>query len=174
MNRESRFVMSKRGANLLFGVLVLATSIIFSKNGFGFGMDQKYWWVGWVLAGAACGAQFMLASDWRQINFSILMVAIPGYVYSVHTNILGFYEMRGGIAATPLMAYQDPLNVAGGIFMDFYPEIAIAWALGESKVGDFFGNLVKLYKNPNSLTSETKPNIPPGIPRAYQQPLFKK
>lgn len=165
---DTKFTKTKRYVNFFVGVAVLITSIIFSREGFGFGTDNKYWWVGWILALAASASQFMLNSDWRKINISILAVAIPAYVYSVHTNIVGFYALRGGDPSLNL-AYKDVLNVAGGIFMDLYPEIAISWALQESKIGDFFGNLYKLWRTPGSLTSESTTKqavVAPPVPQA--------
>lgn len=147
---ETKYMKVKKWLNGIAGVAMMVVSIIFSRNGFGFSADGNYWWVGWVMAVSATAAQFMLNSDWRKINATILLVALPAYVYSMYTNILGFYAMRGGTGNV-----WDILNVCGGIFMDVYPEIAISWALGESKLGDMLGNLLNLWNNPQTITAQS-------------------
>ena len=60
--------------------------------------------------------------------------------------MLGFHSLR----ATE--SIWDILNVCGSFFMDVFPEVAISWALDESKVGDLIGNLLKSAQTPEMLT----------------------
>jgi len=131
----------------MIAIGVLWASIVFSKNGFNFDTNSQYIWIGWLLAFAATSAEFMLASDFRKINWSILALGVAAYVYSIWTNIQGFQALRG-------LHTTDLFSISASIFMDVYPEVAISWALGESKLGDVLGNLVKTLQNPELVTAQ--------------------
>jgi hypothetical protein len=148
MNRnDGKFTRIKKVIALVIALGVLWASIVFSKNGFNFDTNSQYVWIGWLLAFAATSAEFMLASDFRKINWSILMLGVVAYVYSIWTNIQGFQALRG-------MHTTDLFSISASIFMDVYPEVAISWALGESKLGDVLGNLVKTLQNPEQVTAQ--------------------
>src|SRR3990167_6711198 len=150
VDKSGIFTLVKKILAFITGILVLYASIVFSKEGLEFNIGHEYAWVGWVLAFAVTSAQFILNSDFKKINFSILLVGAAAYVYSIYTNIVGFHALR------PERPLLDIFNVSGGVFMDIYPEVAISWALGESKLGDLLGNLVKSYRNPGQLISNTQ------------------
>lgn len=174
MNIDGNFTKVKRFITFIVGVAVLWASIIFSKNGFEFKTSAEYVWVGWVLAFAATSAQFMMNSSFKKINWTIILIGSVSYIYSIWTNMEGFHSLRS------TESVWNVLNVGGSLFMDIFPEVGIAWALDESKVGDFVGNLVKMFKYPEQVTSsnnQTQPikTVPDqqhnpfnGIPRAQE------
>jgi hypothetical protein len=143
---DSKFTNIKKILAFLSGGVILWASIVFSKNGFEFEITSGYSWVGWSLALAATCAEFMLNSSFKKFNWTIVFLGVCAYAYSIYTNMLGFQSLRTG------STLLHPINVIGALFMDIYPEVAIAWALEESKVGDLLGNLIKTAQNPQSLT----------------------
>ena len=138
----------------VMGVVILATSLYFSVEGFDFKVEnQSIWWVGWVLAFAVTSCQFMFNTRQEELNWTIIILGVVAYGYSIWSNIMGFHALRG----TP--SYVDWMNISGGIFIDVFPETAIAWALGAIKTGDLFGNLFSVMGNPDSVsnTNSTQP-----------------
>ena len=144
---DGKFTKVKKFLAFVFGCAVLWASIIFSKNGFEFKTTVEYGWIGWTLAFAATVSQFMMNSSFKKINWTILVLGIVSYVYSIYTNMLGFHSLR------ETESIWNVLNVCGSFFMDVFPEVAIAWSLDESKVGDLFGNLLKSSQNPELLST---------------------
>ncbi len=138
----NNFTTLKRGGNGILGILMLAASIVFSREGFGF-EDGQYWWVGWVMALAATGSQFMITSKYTELNLGIVALGLTAYAYSMYTNILGILDLQEVV--------NKPLAVGAGIFLDIYPEMALAWAMGASRDGDLMGNVWKVFQNPTSL-----------------------
>jgi hypothetical protein len=143
---DGKFTKVKKFLAFVTGIGVLWASIIFSKNGFNFNTSSDYIWVGWVLAFAATTTQLIMNSSFKKINWTILLLGLGSYIYSIYTNMLGFHSLR----ATE--SIWDILNVCGSFFMDVFPEVAISWALDESKVGDLIGNLLKSAQTPEMLT----------------------
>lgn len=136
----------RRLVAFVFGVGVLLTSLYFSKAGFSFKVENEdIWWVGWVIAGAVSAAQFMFNTERKELDWTIVLVGLTAYIYSIWSNIQGWESLRG---------VQDYMNWAGGIFMDVFPEKAIAWSLGAIKVGDFVGNIWSVLKNPEKLDEQ--------------------
>jgi hypothetical protein len=145
---DGTYTKAKRFVTFIVGVAVLYASLIFSKNGFEFETSSDYVWVGWVLAFAATSAEFMLNSTFKRINWTIVGLGLCAYAYSIWTNMLGFQSLRPG---------EDPysvINILGAVFIDVFPEVAISWALQESKIGDIIGNLIKTAQNPDEVTSQ--------------------
>lgn len=130
------------------GVGMAIASVILSKQGVGITGDLA--WVGLVVAISLFCAELMFNSNFDELNWTILILGMCAYIYSIWTNVQGFYFYRG-ISGTIFNNF-DTTSFFGGIFMDIYPELAIAWALGESKIGDLIGNVVKTSKNPDKLT----------------------
>lgn len=152
--RNSTFFDWKKRLAIVSGVLIFLISAFNSKNGF-VGADQSDWLLagmGWAFAVAATSAEFMFTSDFKKLNWSLIFLGVCAYIYSIWTNVLGLQQWRG--TATQ----YDVVNILGGIFMDVYPEAAIAWALGESRLGDMLGNLVKTTKRGDELT-DTQPKF---------------
>jgi len=148
MNTNSgKFLKIKKALALITAVGVLWASIVFSKNGFNFETNSDYIWIGWLLAFAATSAEFMLASDFRKLNWSIVALGLAAYIYSIWSNIMGFQDLRGKDTT-------DIFSISASIFMDVYPEVTIAWALGESKLGDVLGNLYRSMTNPETVTEQ--------------------
>ena len=110
----------KRFFNGALGVGMLIASIIFSREGFGF-KTGDLWWVGLVLAMAATGSQLMLTSKFTDLNLGIVVLGVSAYAYSIYTNIIGIESLQE--------VKNSYLAWGAGIFLDIYPEMAIAWAL---------------------------------------------
>jgi hypothetical protein len=123
-------------------------SIILSKQGVGITGDLA--WIGTVVALSLFCAELMFNSNFDELNWTILFLGLGAYIYSIWTNVQGFYFYRG-IEGT-LFTNFDTTSFFGGIFMDVYPELAIAWAMGASKIGDLIGNAVKTVRDPDKLT----------------------
>lgn len=154
-NKKGKFNEWKKRLALISGILIFLISAFNSKNGFvgNTKNDLLLAAMGWAFAIAATSAEFMFTSDFRKLNWSIIFLGFCAYAYSIYTNVLGLQSWRGSV-----MQY-DAVNVIGGIFMDVYPEAAIAWALGESKLGDVIGNIIKTSKRGDELT-DTGPQPP--------------
>ena len=150
MKNDGKFTTFKRIIALVSGVWVGYASIFLSRKGIGFSDDLN--WMAWGIAIALFCAEFMFNSQFDELSWTMILIGVGAYLYSIGVNINGFYYYRG-IEGT-LWTNFDLTNLGGGMFMDIYPEIAVAWALRESKVGDFLGNLVKMYNDPNKLIQQ--------------------
>lgn len=146
---DGPYTKAKKFVTFVIGIAVLYASLVFSKNGFEFEIASGYAWVGWVLAFAATSAEFMLNSTFKRINWTIVALGVCAYAYSIWTNMLGFQSLR------PNDSLYSIINVVGAVFMDVFPEVAISWALEESKIGDLIGNLIKTFQSPEQVTSQT-------------------
>lgn len=156
-NNTNGFTNFKRGFAFILGVVILFTSLYFSVQGFDFKVEnENIWWVGWVLALAVTSCQFMFNTQPKELNWTIVILGVVAYGYSIWSNIMGFYALRG----TP--SVYDWMNISGGIFMDVFPETAIAWALGVIKAGDLFGNFLFALNNADTVsnTNITQPYKP--------------
>lgn len=158
-----RYMLIKRVLAFGSGVAVLYASIIFSRNGFEFKTDRTLAWVGVVLALAATSSEMMLNSSFQRLNWTIIALGISAYLYSIWTNIIGFQVLRAD--ETP----WSVIGVIGGLFLDIYPEIAIAWSLEESKVGDLIGNIIKTIQGPEKVTEQ----VPNGFHPINQKSTYK-
>lgn len=131
-------------------VLIAYGSAKLSVAGIGLGGDL--WWLNWVIAIGLFVAEFMVNGEHKELNWLMLAMGTGAYAYSIATNIVGiedYMKANGTLTTTGLGLVT---MYAGGAFMDIFPELTLRWALGESKVGDLLGNLVKTYKNPEMLT----------------------
>lgn len=164
---DDSFDKGKRWLIGLSGVGMAVASIILSKQGVGITGDLA--WIGTVVAISLFCAELMFNSNFDELNWTILFLGLGAYIYSIWTNIQGFYFYRG-IEGT-LMTNFDITSFFGGLFMDIYPELAIAWAVGASKIGDLVGNVVKTSKNPDKLTqmenSVSKPSSTQSTNKPY-------
>lgn len=145
---DEKFDKLKRWVIGISGVGMAIASIILSKQGVGITGDLA--WIGTVVALSLFCAELMFNSNFDELNWTIMFLGLGAYVYSIWTNIQGFYFYRG-IEGT-LFSNFDTTSFFGGVFMDVYPELAIAWAMGASKIGDLIGNVVKISHNPDKLT----------------------
>jgi hypothetical protein len=143
----------------VFGILVLIVSAIFSQSGFGFS-EPNLAWVGWILAGAVTVAQLIFNTKLEKLNWTIATVGIMAYVYSIYTNIVGFYAIKG----TSFVLNGDAIiPILGSVFLDIFPEMALAWSFGASSDGDVIGNLKKLADDPRPFSEKMQPQIPEQI-----------
>jgi hypothetical protein len=166
-HKDEKFDKLKRWVIGISGVGMAIASIILSKQGVGITGDLA--WIGTVVALSLFCAELMFNSNFDELNWTILFLGLGAYIYSIWTNIQGFYFYRG-IEGT-LFTNFDTTSFFGGVFMDVYPELAIAWAMGASKIGDLIGNVVKTSKDPDKLTqakSSTNNNSGQSKPVQYQ------
>lgn len=147
--KDGKFTEIKRKIAGVSGLAMLGCSIFLSKQGVGFA--DELWWMGLVVAVSLTCAELMFNSSFDELSWTMVILGFGAYFYSIYTNIVGFYYYRKS-GEVDLWNNFNMTNIAGGFFMDVYPELAIAWALKESKIGDLFGNLVKTYNNPEQLT----------------------
>ena len=158
----------KRILAFVMGLVILGTSLYFSVEGFDFKVqNESIWWVGWVLAFAVTSSQFMFNTRPKELNWTIIILGIVAYGYSIWSNIMGFHALRGTASV------MDWMNISGGIFMDVFPETAIAWSLGAIKAGDLFGNLFSVMSNPDTVSNA--PATPKSVHEVFNskpQPNF--
>jgi hypothetical protein len=151
---DGKFTKIKKVLVGVSGAVMLFASINLSKEGVGFTGEAV--WIGVAIAVSLSCAEFMFNSNFEEMNWTILVIGIGAYIYSIMTNIAGFYSFQG-IEGT-IWTNFNLKALLGGIFMDVYPELAIAWALKESKVGDLLGNIVKTWVDPQKMTEPQKYN----------------
>lgn len=131
-------------------ILIAYGSAKLSVAGIGIGGDL--WWLSWVIAISLFVAEFMVNGKHSEINWLMLLMGFGAYAYSISTNIVGIGNYMTDNGTSVIDAMGKVTMYAGGVFMDIYPELVLRWALGESKVGDAIGNLVKTWNNPEILT----------------------
>lgn len=163
MKNSGNFTRIKRFMVGISGVALSVCSIILSKQGVG--ITGELAWMGTIIALSLFCAELMFNSSFEELNWTMLFLGLGAYLYSIWTNVEGFYYYRQ--IEGNLWTHFDTTNLFGGLFMDIYPELAIAWALGESKIGDLIGNTVKTIMNPDKLT---EPFSTPKQPQQQSQP----
>jgi len=142
----------------LTGIAVLVVSMQFSQNGFGF-KDEDIALAGWVLAVAVTVAQFVFNSRVRNLNWTITFLGIVAYVYSIWTNLIGFYNYQGKtLNLDTFLDFSALLPVFASAFMDIFPEAILSWAYNSSGEGDLIGNVLAVTNDPNSIFSKNQNN----------------
>ena len=140
------------------GIAVLVVSMQFSQNGFGF-KEESIALAGWVLAIAVTVAQFVFNSRVRNLNWTITFLGIVAYVYSIWTNLIGFYNYQGKtLTLETLLDFSALLPVFASAFMDIFPEAILSWAFNSAGEGDLIGNVVAVANDPNSIFSKNQNN----------------
>lgn len=140
------------------GIAVLVVSMQFSQNGFGF-KEEKIALAGWILAIAVTVAQFVFNSRVRNLNWTITFLGIVAYVYSIWTNLIGFYNYQGKtLTLETLIDFSALLPVFASAFMDIFPEAILSWAFNSAGEGDLIGNVVAVANDPNSIFSKNQNN----------------
>lgn len=175
MNQKSDMTRILKRVALFTGFATLAISIYFSYDGFDqsvSGSNAGYTVlaivIGLTLAVVVSVVQFIFGTSYAELNWTLRFAGLAAYVYSIYTNYLGIKHILGA---------DDFMAISSALFMDVYPEPAIAWALGEALTGDFLGNLGKIafgdngkppqsfsYKKPvvnQHRQSQYKPQHPP-------------
>ena len=163
--KNGSFTKIKRLLVGISGILLAICSVILSKRGVGITGDLA--WMGTVIALSLFCAELMFNSSFDELNWTMLVLGLGAYIYSIWTNVEGFYYYRG--ISGNLWSNFDTTNFFGGMFMDIYPELAIAWALGESKIGDLIGNTVKTFMDPEKLTEPISQKTQKANPQTSQQ-----
>lgn len=140
----------------------------------GVNLDGDLWWMGWVIAAALTFTQFLVNGSYeKELNWTILVLGISSYVASIGMNIFGLYQYRFDVTGVDFWYVVDNFDfgtLALGVFIDAFPEMALRWSLGESRVGDWIGNMVKTAQNPEILTkSFTVPSVGNHEPRPHGQ-----
>lgn len=156
----------------IMGIAVLIVSMEFSQNGFGF-KNQDIAYVGWVLAIAVTVAQFVFNSKVRNLNWTITALGIMAYIYSIWTNIVGFYEYQGKtVSMDTLLNVNAILPIFASAFMDIFPETILSWAFNSSTDGDLIGNTLAVMNDPDSIFSKgrnTQANNQPNTNNNHNQ-----
>jgi hypothetical protein len=170
MNSKSDMTRILKKIALYTGFATLAISIYFSYDGFDqsvIGSNSGYTTlaivIGLTLAIVVSVVQFIFGTSYTELNWTLRFAGLAAYVYSIYTNYLGIKHILGA---------DDFMAISSALFMDIYPEPAIAWALGEALTGDFLGNLGKIAfgdnkKPPQSFSvqpqkSQYKPKYKPS------------
>ena len=142
MNQKSDMIRVLKRISLITGFAVLAISIYFSYDGFDqsvSGANEGYtvlaMVIGLTLAIVVSVVEFIFGTAYAELNWTLRIAGLAAYVYSIYTNYLGIKHILGA---------DDFMAIASALFMDIYPEPAIAWALGEALTGDLFGNAGKM------------------------------
>ncbi len=157
-NSSDKYLKTKIFLAKITGIAVLIVSMQFSQSGFGFkGQDIAV--SGWVLAIAVTVAQFVFNSRVRNLNWTITVLGIMAYVYSIWTNIVGFYAFQGKVVTVDmLLTFDAILPVFASAFMDIFPETIISYAFNASGEGDLIGNVMAVAKDPDSIFSKNQNN----------------
>ncbi len=159
MNNNSsadKYLRTKIFLAKITGIAVLVVSMQFSQSGFGFkGQDIAV--SGWVLAIAVTVAQFVFNSRVRNLNWTITVLGIMAYVYSIWTNIVGFYAFQGKVVTLDMLFTFDAiLPVFASAFMDIFPEAIISYAFNASGEGDLIGNVLAVANDPDTIFSKNQ------------------
>ena len=176
MKQASEMTRVLKRVALLTGFATLLISIYFSYDGFDqsvSGANQGYSTlaiiIGLTLAVVVSVVQFIFGTSYSELNWTLRLAGIAAYVYSIYTNYLGIKHILGA---------DDFMAISSALFMDIYPEPAIAWALGEALNGDLAGNIGKIMfgekQKPVQNDYRNKPvyqNLPKQ--KAYSQTEFK-
>lgn len=170
-NSSDKYLRTKIFLAKITGIAVLVVSMQFSQSGFGFkGQDIAV--SGWVLAIAVTVAQFVFNSRVRNLNWTITVLGIMAYVYSIWTNIVGFYAFQGKVVTVDmLLTFDAILPIFASAFMDIFPEAIISYAFNASGEGDLIGNVMAVAKDPDSIFSrnQNNSNNSSGQNRSQQQ-----
>ena len=179
MNNDGNFTRGKKIFAITTGVAIAIISAYNSKNGFVAGDgDTLLTVMGWTFSAACMAAQFMFTSEFKKLNWTVIALGAFAYLYSIPTNYIGLQGWNG------VATENNFVNAIAAAFMDIYPEAAIAWALGESKLGDMIGNLVRTAQRKDDLTDTqpkhytprpltSQPANPHTDSRPYQRPTQK-
>lgn len=160
---NDKYLRTKKFFAKLLGIAVLVVSFQFSAAGFGF-RNPDAEWVGWVLAIAVTVAQLIFNTRVKDLNWTIVVMGLMSYLYSIYTNISGFYVYTGNEFAWNFTAI---IPVLSGCFMDIFPEMALAWGFDASTEGDMIGNIVELSGGKN-INPEIKERLPKSLNRNIQ------
>ena len=157
-NSADKYLRTKIFLAKITGIAVLVVSMQFSQNGFGF-KGEDIAMSGWVLAIAVTVAQFVFNSRVRNLNWTITVLGIMAYDYSIWTNIVGFYAFQGKVVTVDmLLTFDAILPIFASAFMDIFPEAIISYAFNASGEGDLIGNVMAVAKDPDSIFSRNQNN----------------
>ena len=158
MEKDGKFTQGKKVFALLTGIAIAAISAYNSKNGFvSEDSGPLLSGMGWAFSAACIASQLMFASEFKKLNWTVIGLGLFAYLYSIPTNYYGLQGWNG------VATEHDFVNMIAAVFMDVYPEAAIAWAFGESKLGDVIGNMIR--------TGQRKDELTDTGPRRAQKPM---
>lgn len=170
MKQTSEMTRILKRVALFTGFATLIISIYFSYDGFDqsvSGANEGYSSlaviIGLTLAVVVSVVQFIFGTAYSELNWTLRFAGLAAYVYSIYTNYLGIKHILGA---------DDFMAISSALFMDIYPEPAIAWALGEALTGDLAGNIGKIMfgetKKPAQNDYLNKPQYQPVKKQIYQ------
>ena len=167
MKQTSEMTRILKRVALFTGFATLVISIYFSYDGFDqsvSGANEGYSSlaviIGLTLAVVVSVVQFIFGTAYSELNWTLRFAGLAAYVYSIYTNYLGIKHILGA---------DDFMAISSALFMDIYPEPAIAWALGEALTGDLAGNIGKI------MFGEIKKPIQlqPQYQKSQYKPMYK-
>lgn len=184
MNQNSEMTRVLRRVAMFTGFATLLISIYFSYDGFdqsvsgeNAGYSTLAIAIGLTLAVVVSVVQFIFGTSYAELNWTLRLAGIAAYVYSIYTNYLGIKHILGA---------DDFMAISSALFMDIFPEPAIAWAVGDALTGDLAGNIGKIIlgdnkkPTPQNYTREKsqykpmyKPQYKPENKPAYSQSEFR-
>ena len=91
-------------------------------------------------------------TNYTSVDVDIPCVNIGAHIIDKVVDAALYTECKGKAGVVYL--FYNIINILGAVFMDVFPEVAISWALQESKIGDIIGNLIKTLQNPEQVTSQ--------------------
>ena len=163
-----KYLETKKKLAKLMGYSVLLVSFKLSADGFGFRTEDSLF-IGWILAFAVTTAQLIFNTSVRKLNWTIVVVGVVSYAYSIWTNIMGFYVYRGAEEIVWDLSVNTVISVFGGLFVDVFPEMSLAWGYNAGQDGDLIGNLAKL----GQVDEKTK-DVPVSRHETENVPEFMK
>lgn len=143
MNSKGDLTDKLKRVSLVLGFAFLIVSMFLSYDGFDGsvnGRNTSYEIVaiiiGIILALGVSVLQFIFSSDVFELNTTLKIIGIASYAYSIYTNQLG---------AENLLSMEKGMSWIVALFLDISAEPMIAWGMGESLIGDLFGNAGKAF-----------------------------
>lgn len=171
MRQTSEMTRILKRVALFTGFATLLISIYFSYDGFDQsvnGTNEGYTTlatvIGLTLAVVVSVVQFIFGTAYAELNWTLRIAGLAAYVYSIYTNYLGIKHILGA---------DDFMAISSALFMDIYPEPAIAWALGEALTGDLFGNIGKIAFGETKKTIRPQQYQKPAYPKSQYKPMYK-
>ena len=168
---DTDMVIILKRMSMVLGIVVVIGSIQFSYDGFDqnvSGMNPNYTTfaaiIGYTLAIVFNLIEFIFGTNYKDLNWTLRGIGVFAYFYSIYTNYLGIKHLLG---ASEFMAWSLAM------IMDVFPEPAIAWAMGDSLMGDLLGNLGKIVfgeKNRPVQTQSFRPQAQKSQYRPQQRP----
>lgn len=140
-----------RTLSLLAGIVFLFLSIMFSANGLGFSVENRFAvLIGWIIGITFTVVEFVFNEEGvKHTSIMIILMGIFCYIYGIYTNIVGLLAWSGipDIDAMATTVEQNPLKLVIPIVLALIFELGaeplILWGLtGTGK--DFLNGIMNM------------------------------